>query len=68
MNDSNISHMNDNSISHQKFTVVAPCSKNAHSAHWLFLIYFFYNLNEYFRDVSEFSSINRANAAVIRGN
>ena len=31
--------MNDNNISHQKFTVVVSCSKSAHSSYWLFLIY-----------------------------
>ena len=41
--------MNDNNISHQRFTVVVPFSKSAHSTHWLFLIWFFYNLNEYFK-------------------
>ena len=47
MNDSTISHMNDNHISHQRFTVVVPCRESAHNAHWLFLI--FYNLNEYLK-------------------
>ena len=47
MNDSNTSHMNDNNISHQRFTVVVLCSKSAHSVHWLFVVYFFHNLNEY---------------------
>ena len=29
--------MNDSNISHQRFTVVVPCSKSTHSTHWLFL-------------------------------
>ena len=33
MNDSKISHMNDKNISHQKFTVVVSFSKSAHSTH-----------------------------------
>ena len=40
INNSNISHMKDNNINQQRFTVV-PCGKSAHSAYWLFLIYFF---------------------------
>ena len=52
-NDSNMSHINNNNINHHWLTVVVPCSKSAHSAHRLFLIYFFYNLNEYLKVASE---------------